>query len=66
MSEIKEYELETAVVVEDSFLGERYRFEGGPGKVKPKDERAELALAKLAVEQPDVCRVARPAPKAKG
>jgi len=60
---MEEYELETAVVVEDSFLGERYRFEGGPGRVKPKDERAELALAKLAAEQPNVCRRVKPAPK---
>lgn len=61
-----EYELATAVVVEDSFLGERYRFEGGPGRVRPKDEREELALAKLAEDQPAACRLVKPAAKGKG
>lgn len=66
MSETREFELETAVVVEDSFLGERYRFEHAAGRVKPKSELEEAALEHLAVVQPDVCRVVKPAPKGKG
>jgi hypothetical protein len=66
MGDTMEYELESAVVVEDSLLGERYRFEGGPGRVKPKSEVEEAALAKLASDQPDVCKPVKPAPKAKG
>jgi hypothetical protein len=66
MGGVMDYELETAVVVEDSILGERFRYEGGPGRVKPKNEREELALQRLAEQRPDVCRAVKPAPKGKG
>jgi hypothetical protein len=61
-----EYELATDVSVEDSILGERFTFKASAGRVKPKNEREEYALAKLAAEQPDVCQPAKPAPKGKG
>lgn len=51
-----EYELATPVVVEDAILGERFRFEAPAGRVKPKNEREEWALERLATDQPDVCR----------
>lgn len=66
MGGVMDYELTTDVIVEDSFFGERYRFEGKAGRVKPKNEREEAALAKLAELKPDVCSPAKPAPKGKG
>lgn len=61
-----EYELTTEVIVEDSFLGERFRYEGKAGRVKAKNELEELALARLAELKPDVCQPVKPAPKGKG
>lgn len=60
-----EYELTTDVVVEDSILGERFTFKASAGRVKPKNEREEFALAKLAAEHPDACKPVKPAPKGK-
>jgi hypothetical protein len=61
-----EYELATDVIVEDSILGERFTFKASAGRVKPKNEREELALRKLAAEQGDVCKPVKPAPRGKG
>jgi hypothetical protein len=65
MGDVMEYELDTDVHVEDSFLGERFTFKASAGRVKPKSEREEYALAKVAAELPDVCRAVKPAPKGK-
>jgi hypothetical protein len=63
MGTMNEYELDTAVVVEDVILGERFRFEAGPGRVRAKSERDELALERLVAEHPTIARRVKPAPK---
>lgn len=60
------FELDEPVVVEDSFLGERFRFEHAAGTVVPKSELEEAALERLAEDQPKVCRRVKRAAKAKG
>lgn len=65
MRAVQEYELETDVLVETDFLGERFVFKHAAGRVKPKNEREEHAL-ELAASLTDAVKPAKPAPKAKG
>ena len=60
-----EYELKAPARVEDTFLGERFTFEAPAGRYKPKSDLEAAALARLAEDQPDICRPIK-APASKG